>query len=125
MFGLEAFDTRDADGRRGELGPFYRFDHGELAAAGVPAVGMRLGTQFIGQPEDFGRKLVADHLANHCHRVSDEVGPDRDLSGAVEDYRLYLRLGHEVARDERWPARRVGNEVEARRLEVLGGALRR
>lgn len=108
-----------------ELGLFYRSDHKEFAVAGVPAVWMRRGTQFVGQPEDYGRRLIADYLANHYHKVSDEVGADWDLSGAVEDYRLYFRLGWEVAQAERWPAWTPGDEFAARRDAMVRGRLSR
>lgn len=108
-----------------ELGLFYRSDHKEFAAAGVPAVWMRRGMDFVGQPADYGRRLVADYLANHYHKVSDEVGADWDLSGAQEDYRLYFRLGWEVAQADDWPRWTRGDEFEARRLQMLGGSVSR
>lgn len=107
-----------------ELGLFYRSDHKEFAAAGVPALWMRRGNDYIGQPEGFGRQLVADYLANHYHKVSDEVRPDWDLSGAAEDYRLLFRLGHDIAQGERWPEWRPGDEFKARRDAMLQRALR-
>jgi Zn-dependent M28 family amino/carboxypeptidase len=101
------------------LGLFYRSDHKELAAAGVPALWMRRGNDFPGKPADYGVKLVADYLANHYHKVSDEVRDDWDLSGAVEDYRLYFRLGHEIANGDAWPEWKPGDEFKARRDEMM------
>ena len=86
-----------------ELGLYYRTDHKEFAAAGVPSLWMRRGIDFIGKPEDFGRKAVATYLANDYHKVTDEIRPDWDLSGAVEDYQLYFQLGHAIAQGDRWP----------------------
>ena len=80
-----------------ELGLYYRADHKEFAAAGVPSVWMRRGVDFIGKPADFGRKRIAAYLATDYHKVTDEVRADWDLSGAVADYRLYTRLGHAIA----------------------------
>jgi hypothetical protein len=101
------------------LGLYYRSDHKEFAAAGVPSLWMRRGLDYIGKPPDFGRKEVASYLANDYHKVSDEVRPDWDLSGAVEDYRLYFRLGYEVAQAERWPEWKPGDEFKARRDAML------
>lgn len=50
--------------------------------------------------------------------------PDWDLSGAVEDYRLLFRLGHDIAQGEHWPQWRPGDESAAPREEMLGRALR-
>ena len=102
-----------------ELGLFYRADHKEFAAAGVPSVWMRRGVDFIGKPEDFSRTEIAKYLANHYHKVSDEVRPDWDLSGAVEDYRLYFRLGHAIAQAGKFPEWKPGDEFKAKRDEML------
>ena len=101
------------------LGLFYRSDHKEFAAAGVPAVWMRRGNDFPGQPPEYGRKIVADYLANHYHKVSDEVRDDWDLSGAVEDFRLYFRLGIDFANGDAWPQWRPGDEFAGKRDEML------
>lgn len=102
-----------------EFGLFYRSDHKEFAAVGVPSVWMRRGLDFIGKPEDFGRKDVAAYLAADYHKVTDEVRSDWDLSGAVDDYRLYFQLGYEVAQDQRWPERKPGDEFKAKRDAML------
>ena len=102
-----------------ELGLYYRADHKEFAAAGVPSLWMRRGIDFIGKPEDFGRKDVATYLANDYHKVTDEIRPDWDLSGAVEDYRLYFQLGHAIAQGVGWPEWKPGDEFKAKRDEML------
>ena len=107
-----------------ELGLYYRAAHKEFAAAGVPSLWMRRGIDFIGKPEDFGRKDVATYLANDYHKVTDEIRPDWDLSGAVEDFRLYFQLGHAVAQGNRWPEWKPGDEFKAKREEMLRRSLR-
>ena len=107
-----------------ELGLYYRADHKEFAAAGVPSLWRRRGIDFIGKPEDFGRKDVATYLANDYHKVTDEIRPDWDLSGAVEDYRLYFQLGHAVAQGDSWPEWKPGDEFMAKREEMLRRSLR-
>ncbi len=60
-----------------------------------------------------------EYTRNDYHKVSDEVKPDWDLSGAVEDARLLFELGDRVARDERYPEWKPGNEFRARREAML------
>ena len=40
--------------------------------------------QFIGRPEDFGRKKIDDYTANDYHKVSDEIKADWDLAVASQ-----------------------------------------
>ena len=101
------------------LGLFYRSDHKEFATEGVPAVWMRRGLDYLGKPADYGRKGVAEYLANHYHKVSDEVRDDWDLSGAVEDYRLYFRLGVDIANGDVWPQWEPGDEFASKRDAML------
>ena len=42
--------------------------------------------------------------ATDCHKPSDEVKPDWDMSGMAADARLLFRVGVRVAKGETWPA---------------------
>ena len=101
------------------FGFFYRSDHKEFAAAGVPSLWMRRGSDYIGKPGDFAEKDTAAYFANDYHKVSDEVRDDWDLAGAVEDYRLYFRLGFDIANGEQWPEWKPGDEFASKRDEML------
>jgi len=102
-----------------ELGLFYRADHKEFAAAGIPSLWVRRGVDYIGKPADFGRATMTAYLANDYHKVTDEVRPDWDLSGAVEDQRLLFRLGHAAAEASTWPEWKAGDEFKAKRDAML------
>jgi Zn-dependent M28 family amino/carboxypeptidase len=52
-------------------------------------------------------------VATHYHQPSDEVSPDWDLAGAVQDARLYFSLGYAVAQAKRLPTWVKGDEFEA------------
>ena len=54
-----------------------------------------------------------EYTTNDYHKVSDEVKPDWDLSGAVEDLRVLFRVGHVVAHAARLPAWKPGTEFKA------------
>jgi hypothetical protein len=45
--------------------------------------------------------------------------PDWDLSGAVEDLALYLRVGHAIAQGSEWPVWKPGAEGKPKREEML------
>ncbi len=102
-----------------EKGFYYRSDHFNFAKQGVPAFYPDEGTDFIGKPVDFGIKKREAYTANDYHKPSDEIKPDWDLSGAVEDLKLFLAIGYRVAQAARFPEWRVGNEFRAIREAQL------
>ncbi len=103
-----------------EKGYFYRSDHFELARNGVPALSFLFpGADYVGRPADYGRQVRAAYVANDYHKPTDEVKPDWDLAGMVDDTRLLFRVGVEVANGERWPAWNPGTEFRAARERML------
>lgn len=102
-----------------EKGFFYRSDHFEFAKKGVPALYVDAGTEFIGKPAGYGEQKRAEYTANDYHKPSDEVKPDWDLSGAVEDTGLLFRVGYRVAQGDRYPEWKPGTEFKAVREQML------
>lgn len=102
-----------------DRGFFYRSDQLNFAKAGVPAAYFSSGHDFIGRPEGWGREQSELWERTHYHRPSDEVSAAWDLSGAVEDARLYFLLGAAVASAPRMPTWNKGDEFEATRLRSL------
>ena len=80
-----------------EKGYYYRSDHFEFAKQGVPALDPKGGRKCIGKPADYAKKKQDEYTENDYHKVSDQVKPDWDLSGAVEDARVILEVGYRVA----------------------------
>jgi Zn-dependent M28 family amino/carboxypeptidase len=105
-----------------EKGFFYRSDHFEFAKQGVPALYVDAGTRFVGKPEGYGDEKRAEYTANDYHKPSDEIKPDWDLSGAVEDFQLLFLVGHNVATGDRYPEWKPGTEFRAIREAMLSGA---
>jgi Zn-dependent M28 family amino/carboxypeptidase len=103
-----------------EKGRFYRADHFEFAKLGVPAFYPDSGSDYIGKPAGFAQRKRDEFTANVYHKVTDEVKPDWDLSGAAEDARLLFRLGYRVAEGEDWPQWKPGTEFKAKRDRMLG-----
>ena len=114
-------DVAGAQGRRvvpdaePEKGLFYRSDHFAFVKQGVPAVDARGGVDYVGKPADFGLKKRAEYTKNDYHKVSDEVKPGWDLSGALEDLRLLTEVGYRVAQGPTYPEWLPGTEFRARR----------
>jgi len=84
-------------------GFFFRSDHFEFAKRGVPVLYAESGVDYIGRPNGWGLERRAAYTAEDYHKPSDEVRADWDLSGMVEDVRLYFRVGLRVAEQQRWP----------------------
>ena len=96
-----------------EKGYYYRSDHFEFAKVGVPALYAESGNQLIGADAEAGKRKAEEYVANDYHKPSDEIKEDWDLSGAVEDLQMYLRIAERVANAQQWPQWRVGSEFKA------------
>jgi Zn-dependent M28 family amino/carboxypeptidase len=105
-----------------EKGFFYRSDHFEFAKEGVPALYTDAGTQFIGKPEGYSQQKRDEYTTNDYHGVTDQVKPDWDLSGAVEDTRLLFDVGLRVAQAGAFPEWKPGTEFRAKREQMLNAA---
>jgi Zn-dependent M28 family amino/carboxypeptidase len=102
-----------------EHGSYYRSDHFEFAKVGVPSYYAHSGRLFIGQPADFGEKLIQDYIANDYHKVTDEVKPGWTFEGAAQDTAFLFQVGLRVANAVVWPEWKPGNEFKARRDAML------
>ena len=80
-----------------EKGFYYRSDHFEFAKQGVPALDTDAGIMYVGKDSTYGMKKRDEYTTHDYHAVSDEVKPDWDLSGAVQDLQALFRVGYLVA----------------------------
>ena len=62
------------------------------------------------------------YTAQDYHKVSDQVKPDWDLAGAVEDLKLLVELGYRVTQADRYPEWKPDSEFRAKREAMLKGA---
>ena len=102
-----------------EKGFYYRSDHFNFAKVGVPALYTDTGTTFIGKDESYSRTKRDEYTANDYHKPSDEIKPDWDLSGAVEDAELMFMVGLNVANADTFPEWKPGNEFKAARDAMM------
>jgi Zn-dependent M28 family amino/carboxypeptidase len=102
-----------------EKGFYYRSDHFNFAKVGVPALYTDTGVNFVGKDEAFSKSKRDEYTSTDYHKPSDEIKPDWDLSGAVEDVQLMFLVGHSVANGDRFPEWKPGNEFRAKRDAML------
>ena len=102
-----------------EKGYFYRSDHFEFAKQGVPALYARSGIQSVDKGPDYLQQKADEYTANDYHKVSDQVKPDWDFSGAIEDLQLYFLVGYNVAQGSQWPQWKPGTEFKQKRESML------
>lgn len=93
--------------RPGEL-IFYPSDHERFARAGVPAVRVGHGLDFVGHLPEWGRQQLQDYVDRHYLRPSDEFRDDLDLRGALQQGRVAFRLGLQAANGDARPAWKTG-----------------
>jgi Zn-dependent M28 family amino/carboxypeptidase len=105
-----------------EKGFYYRSDHFNFAKQGVPALDPEAGIDYIGKPEGYGLKKRDEYTENDYHKPSDEIKPDWDLSGGVEDVQLLYTVGFKVANTTKYPEWSPGTEFKAKREAMLRNA---
>ena len=103
-----------------ERGGFFRSDHFEFARRGVPGLHARSGSDYVDRPAGWGQARRDAYTANDYHKPSDEIRPEWDLSGALDDLELYYAVGAELADGAEWPTWNAGSEFKAVRDAALG-----
>jgi Zn-dependent M28 family amino/carboxypeptidase len=98
---------------------FYRSDQFSFARIGVPGLYLHTGTDFIDRPPGWGREQVEYFENHHYHQPSDELRPDWNFDGMIEDARLGFAVGARVASSDRLPGWTPGDEFEAARKAAL------
>ena len=104
-----------------EKGYYYRSDHFEFAKEGVPALYTGSGMAYIGKDANYGEIKRGEYLVNDYHKVTDEVKPDWDLTGAVDDAKLLFRVGYIVSQTPKFQEWKAGTEFKAKRDAMMGG----
>ena len=105
-----------------DRGFYYRSDQFNFAKIGVPAFYFDGGTDFIGRPAGWGVEQIERYEENHYHQPSDELTPDWNFDGMVQDTRFGFLAGTIVANDPALPQWNSGNEFEAARRAALQAA---
>jgi Zn-dependent M28 family amino/carboxypeptidase len=102
-----------------EKGFYYRSDHFEFAKQGVPALYPDSGIDYVGKDATFSKQKRDEYTEKDYHKVSDEVKPDWDLAGAVDDAQLLTMIGYRVAQADKFPEWKSGSEFKAKRDAMM------
>lgn len=89
-------------------GSFYRSDQVNFAKAGIPALFMNPGSDFV----DELSFDPAEYEATHYHQVTDEVTDEWDFSGMVRDLEIIMATVRRVDANDELPRWNAGNEFE-------------
>ncbi|HXE57283.1 MAG TPA: M20/M25/M40 family metallo-hydrolase [Gemmatimonadales bacterium] len=91
-------------------GSFFRSDHFPFVKAGVPALSLEAGSDFVGRPADWGERQAEAYTAKRYHSPADEVLPWFSMGGAVQQLRVFLRTALAAADAPRQPEWNRGSE---------------
>jgi len=98
---------------RPDKGKIYRADNFEFSKAGLPSLYIGKGEHLLSRPET--APLRSDEFdSTDYHQVTDEVHPDWDLSGAVQDVQLVFEVGYQVANGDKFPEWKPGSEFRVK-----------
>jgi Zn-dependent M28 family amino/carboxypeptidase len=103
---------------RPDKGKIYRADNFEFSKVGLPSLYVGKGEHLLSRPETAPLKSD-EYDSTDYHQVTDEVHPDWDLSGAVQDVQLVFEVGYEVANGDKFPEWKSGSEFKAKRDLML------
>jgi Zn-dependent M28 family amino/carboxypeptidase len=97
-------------------GSFYRSDQVSFAKAGIPALYLQAGRDYV---EELGFDPQEFRL-RHYHQVTDVIHPEWDLRGVERDMRVLFETALRVANADEQPRWVEGNEFEAAWRQLYG-----
>jgi Zn-dependent M28 family amino/carboxypeptidase len=89
-------------------GSFYRSDQVSFAKAGIPALYLQAGRDYV---DELGFDPAGFRL-QHYHQVTDVIHPEWDLAGVERDVRILFETALRVANADEQPRWVPGNEFE-------------
>ena len=98
-----------------EQGHFYRSDHFSFAKAGIPAVDVKGGYDYVGHPAGWGKTQREDYTAHRYHQPSDEYRSDFDLTGVAQLADIVFRFGQSLGNSRDVPTWNSDAEFRAMR----------
>ncbi len=104
---------------RPEKGSIYRADNFEFSKVGLPSLYIGNKVHLLSRPENAPLRTDEFDLKDY-HQVTDEIHPDWDLSGAVQDVDLLFEVGYQVANGDKFPEWKPGNEFRVKRFAPRG-----
>jgi len=102
-----------------DRGAYYRSDQFSFARVGVPGLYFRGGLDYVGREPGWGKKVTEEWGNANYHQPSDEVGPDWNYDGMIEDAQLGFLAGLAVAQADAMPAWLPGDEFAKLRAPAV------
>ncbi|MFT5138141.1 MAG: Zn-dependent M28 family amino/carboxypeptidase [Arenicella sp.] len=96
-----------------EKGFFYRSDHFNLAKKGVPMLYAKAGQTIRNKPAGYGKAEAERYVAERYHKAGDEVHPEWDNGGIMQDVEAFFKIGVAISDSNDWPKWAEGNEFQA------------
>jgi Zn-dependent M28 family amino/carboxypeptidase len=103
---------------RPEKGSIYRADNFEFSKVGVPSLYIGKGEHLMARPPN-GPLRSDEFDSKDYHQVTDQVNPDWDLSGAVQDVDLLFEVGYQIANADKFPEWKSTSEFKPKRDAML------
>jgi Zn-dependent M28 family amino/carboxypeptidase len=103
---------------RPEKGSIYRADNFEFSKVGLPSLYIGKNQHLTSRPPN-GALRADEYDLKDYHQPSDDVKPDWDLSGAVQDIDLLFEVGYQVANADKFPEWKAGNEFKPKRDAMM------
>jgi Zn-dependent M28 family amino/carboxypeptidase len=95
-------------------GAFYRSDHFPLARAGVPALSIQRGEDYVGRTREWSAEQEARWNTRRYHQPGDEYATGFDYTGMVQQIRVAVRVCLDVANAPGMPQWRPTAEFQRR-----------
>ena len=84
-------------------GSFFRSDHFPFVRAGVPALSIKPGIDFVGRPQGWGEEQENIYNQQRYHQPSDEFQPTFRYAGLAQEVRITVRTARAIANDPTMP----------------------
>ncbi|MFI5234164.1 MAG: M20/M25/M40 family metallo-hydrolase [Gemmatimonadales bacterium] len=107
--GIEVITNEDALIK----GFVFRSDHFPFLKAGIPALSLQSGTDYIGRPAGWGKEQQDKYNTERYHQPADEMLPWFTMDGAIQQVRVILRTAVGVAEASGQPTWLPGSEFRA------------
>jgi Zn-dependent M28 family amino/carboxypeptidase len=96
-----------------ENGMYFRTDHFSFAKRGVPAMFFKGWSDHAVHGRQWTAEKIQEFWTTRYHRPTDEYDPGAsDLAGAVEDAKLFFKVGLALASQSSFPEWREGSEFK-------------
>lgn len=103
-----------------ENGMYYRSDHFSSAKMGIPSLFIKGWQDSREHGKAWAKQKVDEYWATAYHKPADEFDEaTADLSGNVEDAKLFFKIGWQLANEDRFPEWSDSSEFKAIREESM------